>query len=109
MSHCLCGPRSLHRGLERIHVGHVQEHCHSRRVRWIYEGSDVGDPKRTEELFALRRGKPVILVFHVVMTDHSTHRGSFADGGLCTRPVCGSYARGTRAAVAPDETSCLLY
>jgi len=60
VGHRLCGLRALHRGHNRIHVGHVHEHGDASPVRRIDKGSDVGHAKRAEELFPLRRGKPMI-------------------------------------------------
>jgi hypothetical protein len=42
----------LHGGHEGIHIGNVHEHGYSRRVLWIDERPDVGDPEGPEDLFA---------------------------------------------------------
>src|ERR1019366_7667936 len=39
----------------------------------VDEGADVGNPERPEDLFAPRRGKPVILVLHIVVGDYGRH------------------------------------
>src|SRR5512132_330641 len=48
--HCFSRRRSLHRGHDRVHVGHVHQHSDASPVRRIDERSNVRHPQRAEEL-----------------------------------------------------------
>ena len=81
----------LHRSHDGIHVGNVHEYRHPGRVLRVDERPDVGDPEGPEDLFALRLGKPVILVLHIVVGDYGRHgapSGSRASGYSLARRPC---------------------
>ena len=75
----------LHRSHDGIHVGNVHEQPHPGRVLRVDEGPDVGNPEGPKELFAPWRGKPMILVLHVVMGEYGRPCASSASG--VPRPV----------------------
>src|SRR6266511_5832649 len=74
MRHGLGSRPGLHRAHDGVHVGNVHKHCYSGRVLRVDERADVGDAEGAKELFALRRGKPMILVLDFVVCDHGGHR-----------------------------------
>lgn len=61
MRHGLGSRPGLHRAHDGVHVGNVHEHRNSDRVLRVDERPDVGDAEGAKELFALRRGEPMIL------------------------------------------------
>src|SRR5579872_4200528 len=73
MGHRFGRPFGLHRSHENIHIGHIHEHRYPGRVLRVDEPPDVGDPERPEELLALCRGKPAVLVLHIVVANYGWH------------------------------------
>src|SRR6266516_3098950 len=88
VGHRLGRPLGLHRAHESVHVRNVHEHSNMSPVLRVDERPNVGDTEGPEELFALRRGEPMICVLHIVVTDYGRHSSpwaSWADGGCRAR------------------------
>jgi hypothetical protein len=75
----------LHRGHHDVQVSNVHQHRDLGAVLRVDEGPDVGDPERPEDLFALRRGKPVVGVLHIVVPDDGRHDSSLGWGSAHPR------------------------
>ena len=71
-------PPPLHRSHDGVHIRRRPSAAPTLvGVLWVDERPHVRDPERAEELLALRRGEPVILVLHVVLADDGGHLPSF--------------------------------
>ena len=81
-----------HRRHERVHVGNIHEHRHPRGVLRVDKCPNIGDAEGAEDLFALRRGKLMLLILHVVVADHGGHAVSSmgvpsGSAGRCADPT----------------------
>ena len=93
MRHRLGGRLRLHRGREGVHVGDLHEYRHAGRILRVDELPEAGNAEGSKELFAFRRGKPMIRVLHVEVGDHGRHGVSSCVAAHPWRrtQVCGSY------------------
>jgi hypothetical protein len=71
----------------------TSQHCPAGRVLRVDERPNVRDPEGPEDLLALWRGKPVLGVLHVVMSDHGRHGVSLASRARGLRTLRASIRR----------------
>jgi DNA-binding NarL/FixJ family response regulator len=93
--------RVLHSGHDHVQVSDIHQHRDLCAVLGVDEGPDVCDSERAEDLFTLRRGKPVVCVLDIVVPDDGGHAASLRS----TLRACAQGSRGAYCDAAGPNNS----
>src|SRR3954453_6327832 len=81
----------LHSGHDHVQVSDIHQYRDLCAVLGVDERPDIRDSERAEDLFSLRRGKPVVCVLHIVVPDDGRHAASLGGVHASAQTSCSAY------------------